>query len=75
VVGPKLADECVPIRLEGGLLTLAASSPAWAAQLNFLASDIARKANDVVGSEAVKQVRVQIGPERPSKRQSRRSEA
>jgi predicted nucleic acid-binding Zn ribbon protein len=75
VVGPKLAEETLPVRLERGVLTLVASTSAWAAQVTFLAPDIARKANDLLGSDPVREVRVQVGPERAPKGQNRRSGA
>jgi predicted nucleic acid-binding Zn ribbon protein len=73
VVGDKLAEETLPVRLEGGVLSLAVTTSAWGAQVSFLASDIARKANELLGSKDVKEVRVHVGPDRARKDQNRRS--
>jgi hypothetical protein len=73
VVGDKLAEETLPVRLEHGILHLAVTTAAWGAQVTFLASDIARKANVLLESQDVKEVRLQVGPERAKKAQNRRS--
>ena len=58
VVGERLADECAPVRLEGGTLTVAASSGPWGAQVKFLAEAIQSGANRMVGTGAVSRVNV-----------------
>jgi hypothetical protein len=60
VVGERLAGECRPIRLEGGTLTVAASSGPWGAQVRFLAGEVQKGANRVLGSEAVSRVAVVV---------------
>jgi len=60
VVGERLADETVPAKLEKGVLVVAASSGAWAAQVTFLSEEIRRKANELLGSGEVKQVRAAV---------------
>jgi len=60
VVGERLAAETVPTKLEQGVLMVAASSGAWAAQANFLSDEIRRKANELLGSGEVKRVRVSV---------------
>jgi predicted nucleic acid-binding Zn ribbon protein len=45
VVGERLAEESAPAGLEGGVLLVRASSAAWAAQISFLAKQIAGEAN------------------------------
>jgi hypothetical protein len=61
VVGDTLDRETAPGSLdEHGVLTVRAASPAWAAQLRFLAVQIGANANDVLGREAVKAVRVVV---------------
>jgi len=62
VVGERLAAECTPVALEDGALTVRASSAAWAAQLRFLAREVAAQANQVLGREAVREVRVSVDP-------------
>jgi predicted nucleic acid-binding Zn ribbon protein len=67
VVGERLAEETAPARLEAGTLTVAASSGAWGVQVQFLAEDLRRRANQALGSDVVKRVRVVVR-ERPEDR-------
>jgi predicted nucleic acid-binding Zn ribbon protein len=60
VVGERLAMECSPAALEGGLLLVEAGSGAWAVQLRFLAREIEARANRVLGWTAVHAVRVAV---------------
>ena len=60
VVGERLAAECVPFRMEGTVLLVRASSSAWATQVRFLAGEVARKANEVLGAEVVRAVTVLV---------------
>ena len=60
VVGERLAAECVPAGLVGGTLTVAATSAGWAAQLQMLAPEVRRRANEVLGRDAVKAVRLTV---------------
>jgi predicted nucleic acid-binding Zn ribbon protein len=63
VVGAKLALETAPWALQEGGLVVAASSPAWAAQVQFLAAEVRRRANLELGGEPVRSVRVIVRPE------------
>lgn len=63
VVGERLAEETAPRALEGGVLTIVSASGAWGTQVGFLADQIAAKANDVLGEQAVREVRVTVAPE------------
>lgn len=60
VVGERLAAETVPAALEGGTLVIAASSGAWAAQVRFLSTEVREKANRLLDSREVQQVRVTV---------------
>ena len=60
VVGEKLASETLPAALERHVLVIGASSGAWAAQVRFLAEEIRGKANELLGSDEVEQVRVTV---------------
>ena len=64
IVGERLASESAPTTLQGGALVIVASSGAWGTQLEFLAQEIAKKANERLGEEAVRTVRVIVAPER-----------
>jgi predicted nucleic acid-binding Zn ribbon protein len=63
VVGDRLAAETRPVGLRQGSLVVAASSSAWAAQVRFLANDVRNRANSLLGSEVVREVRVTVARE------------
>jgi hypothetical protein len=60
VVGERLAAESAPVSLDGGLLVVSATDGPWGAQVRFLASEIAKKANRTLGSDEVKRVKVVV---------------
>jgi hypothetical protein len=43
-------------------LRVRADSPVWATELGYLADEVCRRANDVVGGAVVREVRVWTGP-------------
>lgn len=63
VVGPRLAKQSAPVTLEGGVLTVVASSGPWGVQVRFLADEIRRQANASLGGEIVARVNVVVRPE------------
>jgi predicted nucleic acid-binding Zn ribbon protein len=63
VVGPRLAAQTAPRQLDGGILTVAASTGPWGAQARFLADEIRVQANRTLGDDVVRDVRVLIQPE------------
>lgn len=65
VVGADVAGHCRPVKLEGGQLTLEASSTAWATQLRLLAASLVKKIAAEVGHNMVSSIRVH-GPAAPS---------
>jgi predicted nucleic acid-binding Zn ribbon protein len=60
VVGERLARESAPGGLEGGLLTVWASTGPWGAQLRFLSEEVRKRANETLGEEVVRGVRVVV---------------
>ena len=66
VVGERLARESEPAGLEGGMLVVRVSSAAWGAQVRFLGGQIAARANETLGREVVRGVRVFVDTPRPS---------
>jgi predicted nucleic acid-binding Zn ribbon protein len=58
VVGERLAQETAPVALEGGVLLIRASSAPWAAQVRFLAFEVRNRANEVLETSPVREVRV-----------------
>jgi hypothetical protein len=63
VVGPRLAKESAPVTLDGGVLTIVASSGPWGAQVRFLAEEIRRRTNQALGQDIVARVAVVVRPE------------
>mgnify|MGYP005808366351 CR=1 FL=1 len=61
VVGPDLAQHCQPVRIAGGVLTVAASSPQWATQLRYLTGQLALNVNQAMGEPVVTSVNVVVG--------------
>ena len=62
VVGDRLAAESAPVSLDGGLLVVSATDGPWGAQVRFLAREIAKKANAVLGAPTVERVQVVVRP-------------
>lgn len=62
VVGAELAQHCRPVRLTGGVLTVAASSPQWATQLRYLTGQLALNVNSAMGEPMVTSVNIVVGP-------------
>ena len=70
--------ETAPGNLDGrGVLTIRVSSPGWAAQVRFLSNQVILNANEALGRDIVREVRVSIdlglapageGSKRPSER-------
>ena len=56
IVGARLAAETTPMRLERGVLTIAASTQPWAAQVRFLGREIAVRAS--TQTAPVREIRV-----------------
>ena len=69
IVGPAIAARAEPTSLRDGVLRVRAESPAWATEISYLADEIRRRADDVVGRGTVTEVRVWTGP--PSEPRSR----
>jgi predicted nucleic acid-binding Zn ribbon protein len=63
VVGEQLARQTSPRALDQGGLLVAASSAAWGSQVRFLAPEIRKKANEALGAEEVRTVRVTVSSE------------
>jgi hypothetical protein len=68
VVGERLAAETAPMRLEGGVLIVAATDGPWGAQARFLAEEIRHRANEALGGDPVKRVQVVVDPGRSEPR-------
>ena len=60
IVGPQLAGHTVPLRLQGGVLVLSASSPLWAVEVRQLSRVITERVNERLGAGSVRQVTVSV---------------
>jgi len=78
IVGDAIGAHAEPSSLREGVLKVRADSPAWAAELGYLAADIKSRANALIGRQSVLEVRVWTGPGRirtPRKRDPKLSGA
>jgi predicted nucleic acid-binding Zn ribbon protein len=64
IVGPQLAGQTAPLRLQGGVLVLSASSPLWAAEVRQLSRVITERVNERMGAGTVRQVTVSVRREK-----------
>jgi predicted nucleic acid-binding Zn ribbon protein len=60
VVGDRLASETAPAALEGGVLTVTATSGPWGAQARFLHEEIRRRADEALGGDAITAIRIVV---------------
>jgi len=60
VVGERLAKETSPAGFHGNVLIVEAASAGWAAQVRFLAREVAARVNEALGDERVREVRVTL---------------
>lgn len=61
VVGDQIADHCEPLSFEEGVLTVKASSTAWATQLGIMSGQIRHRINEEFGRDIVRELKV-LGP-------------
>ena len=72
LVGSEVAEHCRPETFDGGLLTLRASSTAWATNLTLMTPQLLRRLGEELGEGVVVEVRV-LGPAGPGFGRGRRS--
>ena len=70
LVGPDVADHCIPVSLRDGELTLQAESTAWATQMRLLTHSVLTRIETEVGAGVVTEITVR-GPAAPSWRKGR----
>lgn len=61
VIGDRIADHCEPLGFEDGVLTVKASSTAWATQLQMMNGQIRHRINEEFGREIVTDLKI-LGP-------------
>ena len=62
IVGPDVAMHAEPTSLRAGVLRVRTESTAWATEIGYLGPEIARRANEVIGNGAIKEVKVWTSP-------------
>jgi predicted nucleic acid-binding Zn ribbon protein len=72
VVGEEIASHAIPLTLDEGVLTLQASSTAWATQLNLISSDLLRTIQATSSGVLVHSIKV-LPPKSPSWKKGLRS--
>jgi predicted nucleic acid-binding Zn ribbon protein len=60
LVGERLASETAPASFEDGVLTVTATTGPWGAQARFLHEQIRRRADEALGGDVVRSVRVVV---------------
>ena len=65
IVGEEIAAHCTPERFEDKVLTIRASSTAWATQLLILRSSLIKRIDEEIGLGLVQEITV-LGPQGPS---------
>ena len=58
VVGAEIAAHAEPTSLREGVLRVRTQSTVWATEIGYLAPEIARRANDLIGPGCIREVRV-----------------
>jgi predicted nucleic acid-binding Zn ribbon protein len=60
-VGLQIAAKARPSRFQDGVLTVMVNSAPWMQQLNFMKRDIARRINEKLGKELVREIYLKAG--------------
>ena len=71
LVGERLAEATTPVSLEGGVLVLRASDGPWGSQARSLAEEIRTRADQALGGDQVRSVRIEVGSGQREKRNRR----
>jgi predicted nucleic acid-binding Zn ribbon protein len=62
IVGEPLARKSAPVKYDHGVLIVHVASAVWALELRFQAEEIKRRLNELLGEDAVREVRFVEGP-------------
>jgi predicted nucleic acid-binding Zn ribbon protein len=68
LVGDAMAAHVEPTSLRGGVLRVRADSPVWATETSYLAEELRKRANRLLGSARISEVKVWTGPGRVTPR-------
>lgn len=72
VVGDQIADHCEPLGYDEGVLTVKATSTAWATQLRLMSGQLRHRINEEFGRDIVREITV-LGPAARSWNRGQRS--
>jgi len=64
LVGERLAKATQPVSLDGGVLTVRASDGPWGSQARYLADEIRKRADEALGGDAVRSIRITLSDTR-----------
>jgi predicted nucleic acid-binding Zn ribbon protein len=62
IVGEAVAAHARLRSMRGGVLIIAVDAPPWATQLRYLTGDVKARVADLVGPDAVREVRIVVDP-------------
>ena len=62
VVGSDVARHCRPAAVEGERLTVVATDPAWASELQWLAADVLERGNEMAPAGRLTSLTVRVAP-------------
>jgi hypothetical protein len=62
IVGSEVAARSQPLSLRDGVLRIQTDSPAWAAEVRYLAPEVLRRANAALGRELARELKVSLRP-------------
>jgi hypothetical protein len=62
IVGPDVAARSQPLSLREGVLRIQTDSPAWAAEVRYLAPELLRRTNAALGREVARELKVSLKP-------------
>jgi predicted nucleic acid-binding Zn ribbon protein len=60
VAGTPLADHGAPVSLEGGVLTVKVSEPAWSTEWRYRQGEVLRRCDEVLGEGVVHRLEVRV---------------
>ena len=60
IVGPDLAEHTRPTAVDGDVLNVAASDPAWATEFRWLESEVVKRLAEATGTDRIQRVQVRV---------------
>ena len=60
IVGPDLAEHTRPSSIDGDLLNVHASDPAWATEFRWLEAEVVKRLAEATGTDRIRRVHVRV---------------